>query len=71
MGTPMNLADAATVALGWIADAQTDRKTDARSAVDDLLLALDLGLAYIEAAETLQEAQVRAGHLRDALKEGW
>jgi len=67
----MTLNDAALTALGWIADAQEQTTKETRSAVDDLLLALDLGFAQIEQAKTLVDAQQIASHLRDALKEGW
>jgi hypothetical protein len=42
-----------------------------RSAVDDLLLALDLGFAQIEMAQSLEDAQHIAANLRAAMKDGW
>lgn len=67
----MTLDDAARIAMGWVQQAVPDRTQEARNAVDDLLLALDLGFAQIEQARSLVEAQQIASHLRDALKEGW
>lgn len=53
------------------AEASRIRTAQARSAVDDLLLALDLGFAQIEMATSLEDAQRTAANLRAAMKDGW
>lgn len=56
-----------------VAKSEADRvlTEQARSCIDDLLLALDLGFAQIEMAQSLEDAQRTAFTMRAALKDGW
>ncbi len=67
----MDQLDALRIAEAWLAHSRPEVVAETRSAVDDLLLALDLGFAQIEMAQSLEDAQRTAANMRAAMKDGW